>query len=282
MTIKRIHITSSGPRCGTTLLFEAMKTCFQFDGAPEHEAPICQSRYDFARGGVVLTKHPAECDLVRWPLRLDPGLVVICIIRDPRDMVVSTHSGRPGTYWASLRYWQLFLEHIGKLEVERRFVLIRYEDLVADPDGLQERICRCFPMLNKRYFFCDFHLHARPSNKALDALNGMRPIKADGVGSWKNHLPRIKQQISIHGSISSSLVRFGYEPDDLWELNLKDVTTADFETATGEVFGKHFNFRRRRRNMIGIARSVIDKTGLQSQKIFSPMRLALRHLRRRR
>lgn len=265
MSIKRVHITSSGPRCGTTLLFEAMKACFQFDGAPEHEAPICQSRYDFARGGgVVLTKNPAECDLVRWPLRLDPKLIVICIVRDPRDMVVSTHSGRPGVYWASLRYWYRFLEHINKLAVERRFMLIRYEDLVSDPDSLQERICRCFPVLHKRYSFSDFHLHARPSNKAVDALNGMRPIKADGVGSWKKHLPRIKQQISIHGSISSSLVRFGYESDDLWELDLEGVETADFETATGEIFGKDVSYRRRRRNMIGIARSLIDRTGLQS------------------
>ena len=279
MRTERVHIVGSGPRCGTTLLFEAMKVCFEFDAAPEHEAPICQSRYDFAARGRILTKYPGEIDLMRWPLRLDPSLIVICIIRDPRDMVVSTHGGRPGVYWASLKFWQLFLSHIDQLEGNPRFMLLRYEDLVTDPDGSQESLMARFPSLSKRHPFSAYHNHARPSSTSVSALNGVRPIAPRGIGAWKNHLPRIKQQIQLHGSLTKSLATFSYEPDNSWERQLEGIEPANAETATGEFFREEFKARRWRRNALAVSRLSLERVGLRSDALLSPFRAAYRYVR---
>ena len=282
MRRERIHIVSSGPRCGTTLLFEAMKVCFEFDAAPDHEAPICQSRYDLTDSGRILTKYPGEIDLMHWPLILDPGLHVICLIRDPRDMVVSTHGGRPGVYWASLRYWQLFLEHIDRLNQNPRFILLRYEDLVTDPDGSQKSLMARIPSLSKRHLFSAYHQHAIPSRASVAALNGVRAIGPKGIGSWKNHLPRIKQQIQLHGSPSASLIRFDYEVDDSWQRQLENVTPADAATATGEFFNESFSAQRWRRNALAVSRLALERGGLRSDWVLSPFRAIYRYFRSRR
>ena len=278
----RVHIIGSGPRCGTTLLFEAMKVSFDFEAAPEHEAPICQSRFEFAATGRVLTKYPGEIDLIRWPLKLDPSLIVICIIRDPRDMVSSTHGGRPGCYWASLKFWKLFLRHIGHVREHSRFMLVRYEDLVTDPDGTQERLRHRFPCLSKKHPFSAYHEHAKPSELSSAALNGVRPIQPKGVGTWRANLPRLKQQIQLHGPIGASLIQFGYEKDRAWEAVLNDVLPGNYQTATNEFLEKGFAARRRRRNALAVTRLLIERAGLPSNTVLLPFRTAYRFLRMRR
>lgn len=272
----RVHIIGSGPRCGTTLLFEAMKVSFDFEAAPEHEAPICQSRFDFAPTGRVLTKYPGEIDLIRWPLKLDPALIVICIIRDPRDMVVSTHGGHPGCYWASLKFWKLFLQHIGAVCGHPRFMLVRYEDLVTDPDRAQRSLRHRFSFLSQKHPFSAYHEHANASELSSAALNGVRPIQPMGIGAWRANLPRVKQQIQLHGPIEESLIKFGYENDRAWETVLDDVLPGNYETATNEFLEKGFAARRRRRNALAVTRLLIERAGLPSNTVLGPFRAAYR------
>ena len=145
------------------------------------------------------------------------------MMRDPRDIVVSVHGQDPNVYWAPLRIWKSRIGVARRLSHLKRFVLIRYEDLVREPDAVQENLTVRMPFLRKRRAFSTFHIDATPSRQSLEALGKLRAINPESIGNWRNHLPRLKGQISIHGSISDDLIEFGYEPNDAWLSVLENI-----------------------------------------------------------
>ena len=243
----RFHIVGSGPRTGTTLLHEVMKTCFEFDFASEHEDSINKSNRqigtEYAR---ILTKQPSELYGIQYPLRFDKNLYVICIIRDPRDMISSFHGRYPDEYWASLRYWKIFLSTFKKMKKHKRILYVKYEDFTKKPDETQSLIQDKFPFLIKRYKFSDYHLHAKPSENSKKALKDFRPIQPNGIGNWKNNLHRIKHQMELHGDISKSLIDLQYEENDTWKNQLPE-DNKEFKTKTDEFFtSKELSFRKQK------------------------------------
>ncbi len=217
----RIHIIGCGPRTGTTLLAEALKSSFNIDYCTEHEDRIFVNRH--GEGKVFLTKHPNDVMVIRPFLYVMPQLYVIYMLRDPRDMVVSSHGSKPGVYWCSLRYWKAFTPCYRKIRNHPRVITVRYEDLVTNPDRVQEEIRQRMPFLVQQTRFSTFHKHAGPSADSLEAMRGVRPISGSSIGRWKEHLPRIAGQLSLHGDIAQDLVEFGYEENDAWLDVLKDV-----------------------------------------------------------
>ncbi|UBM62463.1 sulfotransferase [Candidatus Sulfidibacterium hydrothermale] len=232
--MKRIHIIGSGPRTGTTLLAEAMVACYEIDNYVEHEARIFKD--EPLTGNIFLTKYPADYYAVNLPLMLNPDLYVICIIRDPRDAIISKHGSRQDIYWAGLRYWKLFVKYYDKLRKHKRFILIKYEDLVSKPDEIQELIEKQIPFLKRKAKFSEYHLVAKPNKKALSALKGVRPILPNGIGVWKADLSRVVGQVILHGNISDDLIKFGYEPDKSWENILENINPNFGESFWPEYF----------------------------------------------
>jgi len=255
--VKRIHVIGSGPRSGTTLLAEALASCFDIDASCGHELSIAHP--DPPGCTVHLTKQPGELLSVFLPLAVDPDLRVICCVRDPRDAAVSRHGDRPGVYWSGFRYWKLFVRHRQRLARSPRALILRYEDLVRDPDGIQRRIAEFLPFLSQRHPFSEFHKVAQPGERSQKALCRLRPISAAGIGGWREHLPRIKQQIEIHGPVTRSLVEHGYEQDGSWERVLDGVAAGDFETAVGEHFDLRYLIRRRLRGLRAARRAVVRR-----------------------
>lgn len=211
--MKRIHIVGAGPRTGTTLLAEAMRACFAIDAVERHEAPLSRHR---RRAGVYLTKMPGDIPIVEPRLRIDRHFNVIAIVRDPRDAVVSRHARLPHLYYTPLRLWKAHIAYMRRLRGHKRFVLIRYEDLVHDPDAVQDFIAERLPFLRKTGSFSRFHEVAEPSKKSLTALGGLRAINNSSIGTWREHLPRLAGQLAQHGAITDELIEFGYESDDRW------------------------------------------------------------------
>src|SRR5690606_4628274 len=109
-------IVSSGPRCGTTLLHEIMKSCFEFDSYSNRECSICVSNYKMGGGQFILSKYPFEVDISIPIIKCFRSIYLICLIRDPRDMVVSFHGGNYDKYWCSLDYWNLFCNYYDKIK----------------------------------------------------------------------------------------------------------------------------------------------------------------------
>ena len=217
----RIHIVGCGPRTGTTLMAESMIACFEIDIHNKHEDRIFA--WPPRWGRIFLTKAPKDILVAETALHLMNNLHVIYMLRDPRDMISSRHGLDPDRYWAGLRYWKTYSPIGRKLEFHPRFITIRYEELIAQPDVVQDKLSQRMPFLIERARFSRFSEYAQPSKESTLALKGLRPPSPASVGNWRNHRARVAGQIQLHGSVTPDLIAYGYEPDDAWERELNDV-----------------------------------------------------------
>jgi hypothetical protein len=216
----RIHLVALSPRSGTTLLAECMVACFAIDGFDAHETRVARLR----RGlDIYLTKRPGDLRSVAPRLRLDPQFHVVCLLRDPRDVIVSRHGRDRSRYYVPLRVWKARLPIFRRLTTLERVHVVRYEDLVRDPDAVQRRLQEAMPLLVPTRAFGEFHHVAAPSPDSLAALGGLRPFDTASVGHWRRHLPRVAGQLLQHGSIADALVECGYERDAAWLSALDGV-----------------------------------------------------------
>lgn len=219
----RIHIVGSSPRSGTTLMAEAMKSCFDIDISSDHEDRIIYQRTP-TRKGIYLTKSPDDVPYVELFLDVNPKLWLVYLLRDPRDVISSKHRRDPDKYFVGLWYWKKYTKAADKLRDHSRFITVRYEDFVRTPDRIQERLIEKMPFLTKEAPFSRYHeVVTHLSDSSELALSGVRPIAPKSVGKWKNHLPRVAGQIQKHGSISDKLIEYGYEEDSSWENMLKGI-----------------------------------------------------------
>lgn len=232
----RIHIVGCGPRTGTTLMAEMAIACWAIDLYTEHEDSIYTR--PSRQANIFLTKRPRDVLVVEPMLRLLPNLYVIYMLRDPRDTIASKHRKDPDHYWASLRYWKAYSPYGRKLQAHPRFITVRYEDLVQQPDEVQAYLMQRMPFLQQRASFSRYHEFAQPSKCSLDALCGIRPIASSSVGKWRKHLSRVTGQLKLHGeqAIASDLIEYGYESDESWLNELQGVSPDYRESHWPEYF----------------------------------------------
>jgi hypothetical protein len=88
--------------------------------------------------------------------------------------------------------------------------------LVSQPDEVQEQMVRAFPFLEVKERFSSFQNASSVSEDAKLALNGLRAAAADRINGWRNHLPRVKEQLDQHPDLPHILIRNGYESDTQW------------------------------------------------------------------
>jgi hypothetical protein len=222
--MKHVHIVGIAPRAGTTLMLELMVRCFDFCAYADHEASVFVvpdrpvARY--------CSKSPKELAESTRALGYNADLWVICLLRDPRDVIVSRHGKQPKTFWSDLSGIEGALGALRRARGHPRFMLVRYEDLVADPDAVQDRIADRMRFLTRKARFSQFEDVADPTVEARLALGGVRPISTASVGGWRRELPRVKAQDEMSGRLCDILVELGYEPDGAWSAVL-DTVRAD-------------------------------------------------------
>ncbi len=217
---KHLHIVACSPRSGTTLLHEAMVTCFKFDKHYDHEIRFNLVSAD--DGQRLITKRPK--DIMYMPAVIDdPDFFVIYVLRDPRDVIVSRHGKNKDMYYSNIRLWREMHGYATSINGHDRFLQVRYEEFVTNPNAVQAEITARFPWLEKRYDFSEYHEHARVSEESKLAMHSVRPIAPTSIGVWTKHLGRIKGQQAIHGSLAPDLIANGYELDDAWESVLETV-----------------------------------------------------------
>lgn len=219
--MKRIHIVGVSPRTGTTLLAEAMKHCYEIDYATDHEDEL----YSRAPGDpeIFLSKCPKDIMKIEPSLEVDPNLYALCMIRDPRDVIVSKHRKDPDRFWAGLKYWKLYSKQLSTLIDKTRFLLIRYEHFVKNPDQIQRLITERLPFLKKKAPFSRYHEVVEVSDLSDEALGGVRPIQPTSIGKWKKFKQRVAGQLQLHGPITNDLIQYGYEKDQGWLKELENV-----------------------------------------------------------
>jgi hypothetical protein len=126
------------------------------------------------------------------------------------------------------------------------------------------------PFLERKHYFTEYQRVARPSEESLKALNDVRSIESKSISRWKKHLPRIKQQVTVHGSISEELIRFGYEPDRSWERVLDGVEEIDYKTVRPEFFSMWHTLRLKNRELKETIKILIRRLGLNPGIFFYP------------
>lgn len=218
---RHLHIVACSPRSGTTLLHEAMVTCFGVDRHYDHE--IRFNRVTATDGQFVITKRPKDTMYMPGVIDDDPELFVIYLLRDPRDVIVSRHGKDDSIYYANIRLWRQMHAYAKKMYGHERFLVLRYEDFVRDPDAAQASILERFPWLAKLHHFSEYHEYARVSQKSATAMHGVRPIAPTSVGVWTRYPGRIKAQQIRHGSLTPDLIECGYEASADWECVLDGV-----------------------------------------------------------
>ena len=218
---KHLHIVACSPRSGTTLLHEVMVTCFHTDKHYDHE--IRFNLVSAEDGQVLITKRPKDTMYMPAVIDDDPELYVIYLLRDPRDVICSRHGKEKSLYYSNIRLYRELHGHAKRMYGHERFLEVRYEDFVRDPDATQLRIQERFGWLQKRHDFSAYHEHAQVSAKSVTAMHSVRPIAPTSVGRWTQHLGRIKGQQIIHGSLTPLLIELGYEKNGDWERVLDDV-----------------------------------------------------------
>jgi len=218
---KHIHIVACSPRSGTTLLHEVMVTCFKVDKHYDHE--IRFHLVDAEDGQTLITKRPKDTMYMPNLINDDPELYVIYVMRDPRDTICSRHGKDKSIYYSNIRLWRQMHGYARKMAGHERFLEIRYEDFVRDPDAVQQVIARKFPWLKKTHNFSEYHEYAKVSEKSITAMHSVRPIAPTSVGVWTQNPGRIKAQQMLHGSLTPELIECGYESSEDWEKVLEDV-----------------------------------------------------------
>jgi len=218
---KHLHIVACSPRSGTTLLHEVMVTCFKVDKHYDHE--IRFNLVSAEDDQILITKRPKDTMYMPAVLDEDPELYVIYVLRDPRDVICSRHAKDKSMYYSNIRLWREMHAYARKMYGHERFLEVRYEDFVRDPDETQRNIAAKFPWLEKKYDFSEYHEHAQVSAKSITAMHSVRPIAPTSVGVWTQNPGRVKGQQSIHGSLSPLLIGCGYETSGDWERVLESV-----------------------------------------------------------
>jgi hypothetical protein len=218
---KQVHIVGCSPRSGTTLLYEMMSACFEFDRCYGHETRF--NRTTALRGETLLTKRPKDTQFMPDVLAHIEDFWVIYCLRDPRDVIVSKHRIAGDRYYSNLRLWREQHAYAQKMISHPRCITVRYEDLVTDPDSVQHALLDAIPWLKALHPFSDYHQYASLSSQSERAMHGLRAINTDSIGRWRDNLPRVLAQIQRHGSIHSELKACGYESDERWESVLENI-----------------------------------------------------------
>lgn len=218
--MKRVHITGC-PRSGTTLMTELMRIGFQFDDFCQHE----QSIFTQPEGhpDLFLSKKPSDIKRIRPLLKADLNLFTIYMVRDPRSVITSMHKNFPGKYFCNFRIWNDCDKVARTLLDHPRFLQIRYEDLVQDPDRIQDQIQAKFPFLIKMHSFTEYRKMAKPSKDAHMALGGVREISSEKISTWKKFLPRVMYEISANPEMIKILISKGYEENSKWTSILEGI-----------------------------------------------------------
>lgn len=200
-----IHVTGL-PRTGTTLM-RSLMGCFEETEIVSGEHHPQESTSD----RVSVTKFPSESVDVYDNF---PDLRIICMIRDPRDTFCSLQAGycrwrdeerrSPGIFVRQLEDQQAVLNH-------PRTVVIRYEELVATPDKIQEILASLLDLTIKHSFSSGNNLFL--DDEITFALNGIRPPDTDSVGSHRldKNIGIVKEWLRDNPEVNQFILDLGYE-----------------------------------------------------------------------
>lgn len=182
--------------------------------------------------GDVITKRPMDCLRWRGILNKWPETQFVIMIRDPRAMLASRHY-RFDRYTVSWDHYLAGHEETVKYragglinianyirdmlhEITPTPFVVKYEDLVRDPQGVQDALGERFGF-EYTGLFEDFHESERSN---WPALGGLRPIDPATIDKWRGDPERIRWQFEECPALFDLVEEYGYERDRGWYARL--------------------------------------------------------------
>lgn len=233
------------PRSGTSLLYNMLSVSFSGFKFMNFEKYFI---FNIHKLGNIASKAPFDIFHIKDIDRLNINnkkLIILVVVRDIRDIVTSRHPMCPDRYFIgydhswwpqdkSFSKWSynapgiLRIHQSVKDAVQRHDVmLVKYEDLVADPDKIQKDISQKYELTFDSPFS---EFHKNPAKHAYQYKGRFSPVAQELVqenqGStlarvkrWKtsqDSLERVKQQFSECPDLFSVLKDYGYETSRDW------------------------------------------------------------------
>ena len=219
------------PRSGTsilyTLLANAIKEVEIFDG---EKSALSMGSSD----EVYLTKRPLDCmdlDEIFSTFHEDDVRVII-LIRDPRDVICSTHVSVPHDYFIGYQNHYYVNEEKGYTTLTnpgiRGIVLgwlrhkdksnvltLTYEELVSNKTETVRVLANFLDIeLDDKSF--DVEETTQVPKNLIGALNGIRKLNTSTVGIWKKHPIRVWDEFTSHKELHDIMRHLGYERNADW------------------------------------------------------------------
>ncbi len=154
-----------------------------------------------------------------------PSSKAVIIVRDPRAVVASMlkmgedDSSQQAQILSYVRHWRKLAAFASCLyktpAAEERLVLIRYEDLVRDPEGKSHELCRFFgvefdpAMLDAAAFWDPSRQSSWRGNSSYTA--SVSEINASFASRWESYLTQSQIRL-IDFLCGADMLLFGYHP----------------------------------------------------------------------
>lgn len=143
-----------------------------------------------------------------------PDMKVVHLVRDGRDVALSYRDAPfgPKHVYQAAHQWVRYVmaaEAAGAVLGPGRFLLVRYEDVLDDPEGELRRICS---FLGEEYDPAMLTFHRQDVPYPTDARNSdglKRPVLGDNRGKWRNRMTLREQRI-FEAIAGAQLARYGY------------------------------------------------------------------------
>jgi hypothetical protein len=164
-----------------------------------------------ARWGEKTPHHTLHWETIREGF---PNLKVVHLVRDGRDVALSFRAAPfgPKHVYPAAHHWVRYLsaaEAAGAALSEGAFLVVRYEDLVSQPERELRRVCA---HLGESYDPAMLGYHEQgipyPTDKR-NSRNLARPVQADLVERWRGRLTDREQRI-FEAVAGDHLQRYGY------------------------------------------------------------------------
>lgn len=249
------------PRSGTSLLFNMLSSSLPEFSFHPFEVPAHER---IERWGDHASKNPLDVIAIPELIKVNPlekEIIVIVPLRDPRDIVTSKHPVLPDRYFIGFDYswwpqkeegeWAYDAAGVGQIAnaIEElrelagvKVVIIRYEDLVAEPDEIQSKIAAATG-LEFDQAFSDYH--RRPESHAYKYKGKFAPVDPKLVresaapdrsrsGKWRSaeHRSRLLEQFEQFPQLFELVRRYGYEQDDSWFESIKNPETRQAQSVS--------------------------------------------------
>lgn len=182
-----------------------------FDGVVEGLLRAWTLRQGKSRWG---EKTPQHTFCWRTILAGFPDLQVIHLIRDGRDVALSYKAaffGPKHVYHLAARWGQYLAaaEESQAVLGESGFLPVRYEDLVAEPEGELRRICAFLGEAFAPAMLTSHRGDLAQISDQRNLANLRRPIMADNIGKWRREMTA--REIRIFEALAGAeLERYGY------------------------------------------------------------------------